>query len=112
MNTPNDSLSSNHGHAPLPLRVYIGVFAALLVLTFLTVYVASINFGAWNTPVALGIATFKGSLVALFFMHLWYDNKANLLVLIAAIFFVLVLFFPIFLDVGTRAASGPLLIRP
>lgn len=107
----NNTQSDTHGHEPLPLKIYFGVFAALIAMSFLTVYVASVNFGHWNTAVAIAIATFKASLVALFFMHLWYDNKMNLLVLVVAVFFVVVLFFPIFLDVGTRGLSGPGLVN-
>lgn len=71
-----------------PFRVYYGVAAALLVLTFLTVYVAGIDFGPWNMVVAMIIAVVKASLVCLFFMHLLYDNKMYAITFLSAILFL------------------------
>jgi cytochrome c oxidase subunit IV len=58
----------------VPLRVYFLVFATLLVLTGLTVWVAFVDLGAWGTPVALTIASTKAFLVILFFMHVRYGS--------------------------------------
>jgi cytochrome c oxidase subunit 4 len=53
------------------VRPYLMVFAMLLVLTVVTVAVASLNFSEGTTVlVAVSIATLKASLVAMFFMHL------------------------------------------
>jgi cytochrome c oxidase subunit 4 len=52
--------------------MYLSVFAALLVFTAITVWVAGVDLGPLNTPVALGIAVTKGTLVILFFMHVKY----------------------------------------
>ena len=53
------------------VRGYIAVFAALLVLTVVTVAVASLDLSARATVlVAVAIATLKAALVAMFFMHL------------------------------------------
>jgi cytochrome c oxidase subunit 4 len=62
-------------HQILPLKVYLAVGAALLLLTFITVEVALHDFGGLNIIIALAIASIKALLVASFFMHLWYDNK-------------------------------------
>lgn len=51
-------------------RTGIAVFAALLLLTVVTVLVSYVDLGLWNTVVALLVASVKASLVALFFMHL------------------------------------------
>jgi cytochrome c oxidase subunit IV len=59
----------------VPVRVYLFVFAALVILTGITVEAARHDFGALNTPVALGIATTKALLVILFFMHVKYADK-------------------------------------
>ena len=59
------------GHVS-PKSVYYAIFAALMVLTIITVYVATINLGHLNFPVALGIAITKATLVILFFMHAKY----------------------------------------
>ena|SRR5687767_4599426 len=53
------------------VRGYLMVFAALMVLTVVTVAVASLNLGEGTTVlVAITIATIKAALVAMFFMHL------------------------------------------
>ena len=68
-------MSNNRHHHILPLRLYLGIGAALLVLTVVTVAVSFVNLGPWNLAVAMVIASVKGLLVALFFMHLFYDHK-------------------------------------
>lgn len=72
----------------LPLKLYFGIAAALFVLTGATVGISYIHLGPWNAVAAIGIASVKASLVALFFMHLKYDNKFYMFVFSAAIFFV------------------------
>ena len=78
-----------HSHHPhvLPLSVYIGVGTALFVLTGVTVAVAHVDLGGtWNLIVAMLVATIKASLVALFFMHLLYDNKLYAIVFSIGLF--------------------------
>lgn len=58
-----------------PLSTYLKVAGALFVLTVITVAVSQVDFGPWNLVVAMIIASTKAVLVALFFMHLLYDNK-------------------------------------
>ena len=58
------------------LRIYVGVFLALLAGTLVTVAVSYVHFGhAGNITVALVIATLKAALVAGFFMHLVAEKK-------------------------------------
>ena len=53
------------------VRGYLMVFATLMVLTIVTVAVASLNLSEGTTVlVAVSIATIKATLVAMFFMHL------------------------------------------
>lgn len=75
-----------------PTRLYIAIFAALMVLTVVTILVARINLGALNFPVAISIAIVKATLVILFFMHLKYSSKLTKLVLATGFFFLLILF--------------------
>lgn len=75
---------------PLPLMILGAVFAALLVLTFVTVAVTWVDLGPFNVWVALLIAAVKAALVALYFMHLRYDAPFNGLVLLIAFLFVAV----------------------
>jgi caa(3)-type oxidase subunit IV len=75
----------------IPLYMYLGVGAALLVLTVVTVAAAQIDLGAWNIVVALVIATIKATLVAFIFMHLFYDSKLYFLVFTVALAFLAIL---------------------
>ena len=86
-------------HTPhvLPLKVYLGVGSALLLMTAITVTVAQINLGPWNLVVALVIASVKALLVAFFFMHLFYDHKLYFIafttgLLCLTVFIILTLF--------------------
>lgn len=81
--------SSQHGHHHiLPMSTYLGVAAALLVLTAVTVWVAQFHFGEWNLVVAMIVAATKAILVALIFMHLLYDNKLYLVVFASSVLFL------------------------
>jgi cytochrome c oxidase subunit 4 len=75
------------GHI-VPVKVLAATGIGLLILTAITVWVASFDFGNVNIWVALFIAAFKASLVALFFMHLRYDRPFNGIVLVASLAFV------------------------
>jgi cytochrome c oxidase subunit 4 len=55
-------------------KVYLSVFAALIVLTVVTTAVAYVNLGPFSTVVALAIAVSKMLLVALFFMHIRHST--------------------------------------
>jgi len=72
----------------VPLRVLLTVFIVLLGLTFLTVAAAWFDFGGWALAIALGIATLKASLVALYFMHLRYDQPFYAIVFVTALLFL------------------------
>ena len=71
-------------------RVLIGVLVSLLILTWLTVKVTEFDLGSLNIVIALGIATLKASLVCLFFMHLYYDQPFNSIILVSSLLFVLI----------------------
>jgi cytochrome c oxidase subunit IV len=79
------------GHVS-PKSIYYGIFAALMVLTGITIGVAFINLEQLNFPVAITIAILKATLVILFFMHVKYSSKLTKLVIGGGIFFLLVLF--------------------
>ncbi len=73
----------------LPMKVLLGTWGALMVLTVLTVAVAKLpifDFGASpNLLIAMVIATVKATLVCLYFMHLRYDKMFHTVVFISAI---------------------------
>ncbi|MBN2295841.1 MAG: cytochrome C oxidase subunit IV family protein [Pirellulales bacterium] len=70
------------------IRVLLGVFAVLMVLTTITVSVSYFDFGALNLFVAISVATMKAALVALYFMHLRYDNLFYAFVLLVGVAFL------------------------
>jgi cytochrome c oxidase subunit 4 len=81
--------SEHHGVGHIvPVRILAATAIALLILTVITVVVASYDFGNLNIWVALAIAVIKASLVVAFFMHLKYDRPFNTIVFVASISFV------------------------
>jgi cytochrome c oxidase subunit 4 len=64
----------SQGHVA-PLKIYLAVFAALMVLTFVTVEVAFVDLGAFSPAIALSIACLKATLVILYFMHVRWSEK-------------------------------------
>ena len=90
-------------HSTSHRRRYLAVWVALAVLTVLTYTLARIHLpGAWAVTVALLIAVTKGSLVALFFMHLWDQTGANRLVFATSLVFVALLIGLVIADNATR----------
>jgi cytochrome c oxidase subunit IV len=85
-----DSLDSHAQHLAhvVPPRVLLSVFVTLIVLTFVTVAATWFDYGDWALLIAMGIATFKASLVALYFMHLRYDNPFYAIVFLTALLFL------------------------
>jgi len=51
------------------------VLVALLVLTFLTVAITSVELGPLNVTAALLIASLKVGIILTYFMHLKFDHK-------------------------------------
>jgi len=84
-------------------KVYFAIFAALLALTFLTVEVAEIDLGRFNTIVALTIACTKALLVVLFFMHIRYSTRLTKLVVVGGFLWLALLIALTSVDVFTRA---------
>lgn len=78
----------HHAHA-VPLWILIGVFLILLFLTFITVAATWIDIGyTGNIIIAMSIAVVKAAFVALYFMHLRWDNLFNGFILISSLAFV------------------------
>ena len=75
-----------------PKSTYYSIFGILMGLTALTVYAAFHHLGAFNFPVAIGIAITKGTLVVLFFMHAKYSSRLTKLFVGMSFFFLLILF--------------------
>jgi cytochrome c oxidase subunit 4 len=95
-----------HEHHIIPLKTYLAVFSALIVLTFVTVAVTWFDFGAFNAVVAFAIASVKAGLVLAYFMHLKYDNMMNRVIIGTGVFFLIVLWFFSVLDIATRVSES------
>jgi cytochrome c oxidase subunit 4 len=67
-------------------RIYLIVFAVLLVATGLTVLASLFELGVWNPVVALFIAVLKATIVVLFFMHVKYSSRLTKLTVGAGLF--------------------------
>lgn len=90
----NSSHDDHHGHA----KVYLFVFIALLILTFITVYVSRFDFGNLNLPVAMAIASVKAFLVAFFFMHLREENGITRFYAFVPLLLLAILIAGVFID--------------
>jgi cytochrome c oxidase subunit IV len=102
----SETTSEHHIVRP---KVYVSIFAALMVCTILTVLAAELDlnkyFSGLNIIVALVIATFKASLVVLFFMHGKYSPKRTQLVIICSIFWLAIMLFMTMSDYISRPWS-------
>ena len=98
-------MTETHAHV-VPPRVYVGIFAALLVLTAVTTWVAFIDLGPLNVVIMLAIAGVKASLVVLWFMHARYESTLTRVSIVGAVFWLLVLIAISASDVFMRARPG------
>jgi cytochrome c oxidase subunit 4 len=103
-------MASAHGaHSEnhiVPKRVYYLIFATLIVLTWVTAYVSTVDLGRWNIFVALAIAIFKASLVILFFMHVKYSSRLTKFIVVCGFFWLSLLLFITMADLWTRSWMG------
>ncbi len=97
---------NEHAHPITGPKTYAMVLAALLVLTVITVQASYFDFGAWNIVVALLIASAKGSLVALYFMHLRHD-KFNAVIFVGGLLFLAIFLIWTLFDIATRQTVLP-----
>jgi cytochrome c oxidase subunit IV len=87
----------------LPVSLYAKVFAALLLLTGLTVTVGYLGLGAASLMVALTIAVIKAGFVIGFFMHLRYESRFLSVIFFASVMFLAIFFVLTFTDIRSRA---------
>jgi cytochrome c oxidase subunit 4 len=85
---------------------YVKVLLALLVATAVTTAVARIDLGGFSIVVALGIASVKMVLVALFFMHLRHSTKLTRLVVLGGLLWLGILLLLTMTDFATRGILG------
>ena len=96
------SENKEHIHHIIPLQTYFKVFGALMFLTVFTVLASKVDLGSFNIILAMLIAIMKSALVLLFFMHLYYDNKTNLLFFLGSVLFLIVFISFTYFDVAYR----------
>ena len=74
-----------------PIRVYLMVFAILMVGTALTVWAAFINMGPFNDIVAMAIAVTKATFVVLYFMHVRHSTLLTKITVVAGFLWLAIL---------------------
>jgi cytochrome c oxidase subunit 4 len=79
------------------VKTYMMVFGALMVLTVVTVAISYLHLEVHEAiMIALAVATVKGSLVALYFMHLNHERKLIYYSLaLTVVFFVFLMILPL-----------------
>jgi cytochrome c oxidase subunit 4 len=89
-------------HHVMPIKTYLGIFGALMVLTVVTVLVSYADLGPLALPVALAVALVKAGLVVGYFMHLKFDTRFHTFVFLSSLVFVAIFFVITFFDLNTR----------
>jgi cytochrome c oxidase subunit 4 len=85
-----------------PIRTYLAIFGALMVLTVVTVFAAFVDLGRFNPVVAMAIAIFKATLVVLYFMHVKYSSRLTKMVVLTGLFFLAILLGETMMDYASR----------
>jgi cytochrome c oxidase subunit 4 len=104
-------MSTHTEHAENPKTEtlkYVATLVTLLILTAITVGASYINFGSGNVVIALFIATIKGIIVALIFMHLLHDKPVNAVIAVAGFIFLGIFLLFDFLDIDSRTNPQPI----
>ncbi len=82
----------------------------LTVITVLAYYIPlwlHVELGAANVIIAMAIATTKATLVCMYFMHLKYDKKFNLIAFLSSLIFLGLFLAFTLLDINTREDQQP-----
>jgi len=89
----------------IPPKVYLLVFAALVVGTLAMVAAARVELGPLNIVVAMTLAALQATLVALYFMRLRYSHRLNWIFAGASILWLLLLIGMVLTDVISRLSE-------
>ena len=84
-------------------KIYLAIFASLMLGTGITVWAAFQNFRQFNIVIALVIATIKATLVVLYFMHARYSPKRTQLVIVCSVFWLAIMLALTLTDYDTRS---------
>jgi cytochrome c oxidase subunit 4 len=99
---------SETGHAPHShMKELTLTFVGLIILTVVTVKIAKVDFGsvAVNISIAMFIASIKAGLVALYFMHLKWEEKLIVFFAALSIPFVILMISTMVWDVAEKTAA-------
>jgi cytochrome c oxidase subunit 4 len=84
-------------------KIYLAIFASLMLGTGITVWAAFQDFGKFNIVIALVIATIKATLVILYFMHARYSPRRTQLVIVCSVFWLAIMLALTLTDYDTRS---------
>ncbi len=99
-------MAAHEEHHIVPKRVYFLVFLTLIVMTWVTTWISTVDLGRFNIFVALSIAIFKASLVILFFMHVKYGTRLTKMIVMAGVYWLILVLFIAMVDLWTRNWMG------
>jgi cytochrome c oxidase subunit IV len=88
----------NEKHHIIPYRTFLLVLALLITLTLTSVFVTQIYLGTFTVAIALLIAAVKSSFVLRIFMHLKFENRFLVSMVIAVILIICTVIFITLLD--------------
>jgi cytochrome c oxidase subunit IV len=88
----------NDKHHVIPYRTFLLVLALLITLTLTSVFVTQISLGTFTVAIALLIAAVKSSFVLRIFMHLKFENRFLVSMVIAVILIICAVIFITLLD--------------
>jgi cytochrome c oxidase subunit 4 len=95
-------MSEGNKHHIVKYRTYLYVLLGLLTFTGLSVLVTSVELGPLAVVAALIFASFKSTLVLIYFMHLKFDNRIYTAMVSLVLFVFLVLIVITFFDYRFR----------
>jgi len=75
----------------VPRKIYVVIWASLMLLLLLTWGVAQVNLGRLNAVAALTIAVTKMLLVILYFMHVRYSERRTWVFVAAGFIWLLIM---------------------
>jgi cytochrome c oxidase subunit 4 len=89
-------------------KIYLVIFASLMLGTGITVWAAFRDVGKFNIVIALVIATIKATLVVLFFMHARYSPRRTQMVIVCSVFWLAIMLALTLTDYDTRPRDSRL----
>jgi cytochrome c oxidase subunit IV len=90
-------------HPIVPVKTYLLVYLALLLLLVLTLAVAYFELAGLNTILAVAIASIKALLVILYFMHVRHSSTLTRLFVLSGFIWLAILVGLTLTDYFTRA---------